>query len=111
MSDKTKDDATTERNTKSNKEQSKSPEEVRREKEIPIDANIMDIFDENETTPLSQLYLQNTIKEKPGNTNISTNQVGTYEEPTKEFQRPKVGTEGDGVETRMRKLIYGIMPP
>jgi len=86
LSDKTKDDATTERNTKSNKEQSKSPEEVRREKEITIDANIMDIFDENETTPLSQLYLQNTIKEKLGNTNISTNQVGHMKNQLRNFK-------------------------
>jgi hypothetical protein len=45
----------------------------------------MDIFDEDETTPLSQLYLQSIIKEEPSNTNTSTNQVGLFEEKIKGF--------------------------
>jgi hypothetical protein len=51
----------------------------------------MDIFNEDETTPLSQLYSQNTIKEKPGNTKIGTNQIGAFEKQIKGFQRSKVG--------------------
>jgi hypothetical protein len=54
----------------------------------------MDIFYEDEITPQSQLYLHNTIKEEPGNINTSTNQVRAFEEPTKGFQRSKVGTRG-----------------
>ncbi len=55
-SDKTKDDATTKREIRSNKKQSKLIEKIRRGKKILIDVNIMDIFDEDETTSLSQLY-------------------------------------------------------
>ncbi len=51
------------------------------------------------------------IKEKPSNTNIGTKQVGAFEEPTKGFQKLEVSTEGEGVETQVKKLIYGIMPP
>jgi hypothetical protein len=97
--DKTEDDATTKGEIRSNKEQSKLTEEVRMGKEILVNVDIMDIFDEDETTSLSQLYPQSTIKEKPSNTNIDTNLVGAFEEPTKGFQKPEVGTEGKGVET------------
>ncbi len=86
-------------------------EEIRRGKKIPIDVDIMDIFDEDATTSLSQLYPQSTIKEEPSNTKIGTNHVGAFEEPTKGFQRLEVGTKGEGVETRVKKLIYGTMPP
>ncbi len=71
----------------------------------------MDIYDEDETTPLSQIYSQNIIKVKLNNPKISTNQVGAFEEQTKGFQISKVGTGGEGMETQVRNLIYGIMPP
>jgi hypothetical protein len=51
----------------------------------------MDISNEDETTPLSKLYSHNTIKEEPSNTKTATNQVGTFEEQTKGFQRSNVG--------------------
>jgi hypothetical protein len=74
--------------------------EIKRGKKIPIDVNIMDIFDEDETISLSQLYPQSMIKEEPSNTDIGTNQVGAFEEPAKGFQRLEVvGIEGKGVET------------
>ncbi len=71
----------------------------------------MDISNEDETTPLSQLYPHSTIKEKPSKTNINTNQVGAFEEQTKGFQRLKVVIRQEGVEIPVRKLIYGTMPP
>jgi len=37
--------------------------------------------------------------------------VGTFEEQTKGFQRLEVGIGKKGMETRMRKLIFGAMPP
>ncbi len=37
-------------------EQGKLIEEIRRGKEIQVDVDIMDIFNEDETTPMSQLY-------------------------------------------------------
>jgi len=55
--EETKDDATTERETKPNREQGKSIEEVKRGKEFPTYAYIVDISNEDDTTPLSQLYL------------------------------------------------------
>lgn len=54
---------------------------------------------------------QSTIKKELGNTNIGTNHVRTYEEPTKGFERPKVSTKKGGMETWVNKLIYGVMPP
>jgi hypothetical protein len=69
------------------------------------------ISNEDETTPLSYIYPHSTIKEEPGNTNISTNQVGAFEEQTKGFQRLRVVIRGKGVEILVRKLIYGTMPP
>jgi hypothetical protein len=54
----------------------------------------MDISNEDETTPLSQLYSQNTIKEERSNTKIGTNQVGAFEEQIKGFQRSEVGIGG-----------------
>jgi hypothetical protein len=71
--EETKDDATIKGEIKPNREQGKSTEEVKRGKEIPANADIMDISNEDETTPLPQLYPQSTIKEEPGNTNINTN--------------------------------------
>jgi hypothetical protein len=70
----------------------------------------VDISKKDETTPLSQLYHHGTIKEKLGNTNISTNQVGASKEQTKIFQRLKI-VIGEGMETWVKKLIYGAMPP
>jgi hypothetical protein len=52
-SDKTKDDATREGETKLNRKQIKLTKEVRRGKEIHVDVYIMDISYEDETTPLS----------------------------------------------------------
>jgi len=111
LGEETKDDVTTKGKTKPNKEQGKSTKEVKRGKEIPADADIMDIFNEDDITPLSQFYFQNTIKEEHGNTNINTIQVGTSKEQTKGFHRLKVVIGGEGVETKVRKLIYGAMPP
>jgi len=37
-------------------EQGKLIQEIRRGKEIHVDVDIMDISNENETTPMSQLY-------------------------------------------------------
>jgi len=56
-SDKTEDDATTEGEIRPNKEQGKSIEEVRKGKKILANANIVDISNDDETTPLSQFHL------------------------------------------------------
>lgn len=55
LGDETKNDVTTKGEIRSNREQGKLTKEVRRRKEIHVDANIVDIIDENDTTPLSQL--------------------------------------------------------
>jgi hypothetical protein len=52
-SEETKDDATIEGETKPNREQGKSTEEVKRGKEIPTDVDVVDISNEDDTTPLS----------------------------------------------------------
>ncbi len=62
-SDKIKNDATTKKKTISNREQDKSTKEVKRRKNIHVDTYIVDISNENETTMLSQLYPESTIKE------------------------------------------------
>jgi len=54
--EETKDDATIEGEAKQVKEEGKSIEAIKKGKKILIDANIMNIFDEDETIPLSQLY-------------------------------------------------------
>jgi hypothetical protein len=53
LNDKIEDDATIEGETKPNKEQDKLIEKVKRGKEILVNVDIVDIFDEYETTPLS----------------------------------------------------------
>jgi hypothetical protein len=55
-SDETKNDAVTKGETRSNMEQGKLIEEIRRGKEIHVDVDIMDISNEDEITPMSQLY-------------------------------------------------------
>ncbi len=72
MGDEIANDATIEGDTRSNRGQNKLIEEVKRGKDMPINVDIVDISNENETTPLSQLYLQNAIKKEHGNTNIGT---------------------------------------
>jgi hypothetical protein len=72
-SDETENDVTTKGEIKQIKEQGKSTEEVEKRKEIPIDVDIMDIYDEDETTPLSKICPQNIIKVKLSNPKIGTN--------------------------------------
>lgn len=59
----------------------------------------MDIYDENQTTPLSQIYSQSIIKNELSNTKIGSNHVGAFEEQTKGFQILDVGIGGKEVET------------
>ncbi len=55
LDENTKDDAAIKGEVKQVKEEGKSIEAIKKGKNIPTDANIVDIFDEDETTPLSQL--------------------------------------------------------
>ncbi len=45
----------------------------------------MDIFNEDEITPLSQFYFQGVIKKEPINAKICTNQMEAIEEPINGF--------------------------
>jgi hypothetical protein len=56
LDEKTKDDATIEGEARQVEEEGKSIEVVEKGKQILVNADIVDIFDEDETTPLSQLY-------------------------------------------------------
>jgi cell pole-organizing protein PopZ len=109
--EETEDDATIKGEARQVKEEGKSTKAVEKGKLIPIDANIVEISDEDETTPLSQFYFQSATKEEHGNAKIGTNQVGASKEQTKGFQRLKVGSRIEGVEIEVRKLIFGITPP
>ncbi len=67
LDEETKDDTTIEREVKQVKEEGKSIEAIEKGKQIPTNVNIVDIFDEDEAIPFSQLYYQSAIKEKPSN--------------------------------------------
>jgi hypothetical protein len=49
-------------------------------------AKIMDIFNEDEITPLSQLYFQGAIKKELINAKTCTNQVKAIKEPINGLQ-------------------------
>jgi len=52
----TKDDTTIEGKVRQVKEEGKSIEAIEKGKQIPKNVNIMDIFNEDEAIPFSQLY-------------------------------------------------------
>jgi hypothetical protein len=56
LDEETKDDTTIEREVKQVKEEGKSIEAIEKGKQIPTNVNIVDIFDEDEAIPFSQLY-------------------------------------------------------
>lgn len=87
------DDATIEREVKQVEEEGKSIEVVEKGKQIPTNVDIVDIFDEYETTPLSYIYQQSAIKEEPSNAKKGKNQVGTSKERTKGFKGWKLVQE------------------
>jgi hypothetical protein len=51
------------------------------------------------------------MKEELGNEKIGINKVWAFEEQTKGFQRSEVGIRGEGMETWVKRLICGTMPP
>ncbi len=63
---------------------------------------LVDISNEDETTPFSYLYPHNAIKEELGDEKIGINKVWAFEEQTKGFQRSEVGIRGEGM---VKKLI------
>ncbi len=72
---------------------------------------LVDISNEDETIPFSYFYSHNTMKEELGNEKIGINKVWAFEEQTKGFQRSEVGIRGEGMETWVKRLISGTMPP
>ncbi len=87
-------------------EEGKSTKTIKKGKQILTYANIVHIYDEDDTIPLTHFYSQIVIKEEPSDAKTNTNQVGAFEEQTKGFQRSKVGARGKGVEIQMRKLVF-----
>ncbi len=73
--EETKDDAIIEGEAKRVEEEGKSIEVIEKGKQILAYANIMDISNEDEITPLSHLYSHSAIKEKLGNAKIGINWV------------------------------------
>jgi hypothetical protein len=61
------DDIAIEGEAKQVKKEGKSDKVVQKGKKVPTNVDIVDISNEDETTPLSQLYFQSAIKEEPGN--------------------------------------------
>jgi hypothetical protein len=56
LDEETKDDTTIEGEVRQVKEEGKSIEAIEKGKQIPKNVNIMDIFNEDEAIPFSQLY-------------------------------------------------------
>ncbi len=65
------------------KEEGKLFVAIKGDKQIPVDVDIVDIYDEYETMPLSKLFTLDVIKEEPNNVEINKNQVRNLVEQCK----------------------------
>jgi len=71
----------------------------------------VDICDEDETMPLSKFFTLDVIKEELNNVEINKNQVRNLVEQSQSLQEPKGNTKKKEIDTKMRKLIHGVMIP
>ncbi len=85
LDEEIENDAAIEGEVRQIEEESKSIEAIKKGKQIPINVDIVDIFDEDEAIPLSQFYYWSAIKEEPSNAKTCTNQMGSFDEQTKGF--------------------------
>jgi hypothetical protein len=87
-------DATIEQETRSNRGQGKLIEEVKKGEKYPYKCRCSVYIWWKWNYPIVTSLSLKCNKKKHDNSNIGTNQVGAFEEPTKGFHRPKVGIGG-----------------
>lgn len=93
------------------KEEGKPIITIKGDKQIPMDVDIMDIYDEDEMMPLAKLFILDVIKEELNNVEINKNQVKNLVDQFKSLQESKANTKRREIDTKMKKLIHGIMIP
>ncbi len=105
------DNVTTEGEVRQVEEEGKPAIAIKGDKQIPIDVDIVDIYDEDETMPLAKLFILDVIKEELNNVEINKNQVKNLVEQFKSLQESKANTKRREIDTKIKKLIHGVMIP
>jgi hypothetical protein len=105
------DNVTTKGEVRQVEEEGKPAIVIKGDKQIPIDVDIVDIYDEDEKMPLAKLFILDVIKEELNNVEINKNQVKNLVEQFKSLQESKANTKRREIDTKIKKLIHGVMIP